>query len=98
MARAIAEVCLDQGWSLENVETADVLVSVVVESFAEPGKVVHHFKVAASRALALLDGKGPERRRFNRRADIVRLMDTDLPPRHWLEANRHSAAGSSRRG
>ena len=67
VARAIREVCLDRGWQLVSVESREVDVYAVVEGSTQPERVIHDFKIAASLALASLDGEGPKRKRFDRR-------------------------------
>ena len=75
VARSIAEVCHDRGWRLIAVEPGEREVVAVVESAARPERVIHDFKIAASLALASLDGDGPERKRFNRRARVRYLKN-----------------------
>ena len=73
VARAIRELCLDRGWRLLEIQPNEWDVVVVVESDHQPERIVHDFKIAASRALASLDGDGPSRKRFDRRARILPL-------------------------
>lgn len=73
VARAIRELCLDRGWRLIEIQLKEWDVVAVVESDRKPERIVHDFKIAASRALASLDGAGPSRKRFDRRARIVQL-------------------------
>ncbi len=87
VARAISELCLDRGWRLIEVRPGERDVVAVVESAARPERVIHDFKIAASLALASLDGYGPDRKRFNRRARV-----------RYLRMNEQaSAAAASRR-
>jgi len=69
-ARAIQEVCLDRGWRLVSIRTGEIEVAVVVDGEIQPERMIHEFKLAASRALVLVDGGGPSRKRFDRRARI----------------------------
>ncbi len=78
VARSIQEVCLDRGWRLIAVEPGEREVVAVVESAARPERVIHDFKIAASLALASLDGYGPDRKRFNRRARVRYLKSDGL--------------------
>ncbi|MBY0506121.1 MAG: hypothetical protein K2X03_19550 [Bryobacteraceae bacterium] len=73
VTRAIRELCLDRGWRLAEIEPREWEVAAVVETAHKPERVVHDFKIAASRALASLDGEGPQRKRFDRRARIRQL-------------------------
>ena len=75
VARSISEVCLDRGWRLIAVEPGERDVVAVVESAVRPERVIHDFKIAASLALASLDGDGPDRKRFNRRARVRYLKN-----------------------
>lgn len=77
VARAIRELCLDRGWRLAELASSDWDVSAIVESEQKPERVVHDFKIAASLALASLDGDGPTRKRFDRRVRIRRLSAPD---------------------
>ena len=80
VARAIRELCDDRGWQLIAVEPKDWEVVAVVESPQKPERIIHDFKIAASRALASLDGDGPAHRRFDRRARIQQLSSADPEP------------------
>ena len=68
VSRAISELCVDRGWKLLEVKAGEYGVSATVESNVTPERIIHDFKIAASLALAFLDGDGPDRKRFNRRA------------------------------
>ena len=76
VARSITELCLDRGWRLVSIEPGEMKVSAVVECERKPERVIHDFKLTASRALASLDGYGPAIRRFNRRAHFRQLDDS----------------------
>ncbi len=86
VARSITELCLDRGWRLIAVEPSEREVVAVVESMARPERVIHDFKIAASLALASLDGHGPYRKRFDRRARV-----------RYLKSDKLSAAAGSGR-
>ena len=73
VARALRELCLDRGWTLLEIEAREREVEALVEADHPPERLVHDFKIAASRALASLDGDGPKRKRFDRRARILHL-------------------------
>ena len=88
VSRSISELCLDRGWRLIAVEPGEREVVAVVESAARPERVIHDFKIAASLALASLDGYGPDRTRVNRRAR-VRYLKSD----QFLAAARSVGAG-----
>jgi hypothetical protein len=75
VARSIKELCLDRGWQLITVEPGEREVFAVVESTSKPERIIHDFKIAATLALASLDGYGPARKRFNRRAHVRYLSD-----------------------
>lgn len=75
--RSIREVCHERGWRLVSFQSTEMEVAAVVESDAKPERVIRVFKVAASLALAALDGYGPERKRFNRHARIRELTSSD---------------------
>jgi hypothetical protein len=75
VARAISERCLERGWHLVSVDPGEREIVAVVESAAKPERVIHDFKIAASRALASLDGDGPDRKRFDRRARVRYLSN-----------------------
>lgn len=72
-ARSIRELCLDRGWRLIEVDPGELENTAVVECDAEAERVVQGFKITASRALAALDGEGPNRKRFSRKAHIRQL-------------------------
>jgi len=77
VARAIRELCLERGWRLIEVQPREWEVVAIVESDLKPERVIHDFKIAATRALASLDGEGPNRKRFNRRARVQHLTQPE---------------------
>jgi hypothetical protein len=78
-ARSIRELCLDRGWQLIDVDPRELEITAVVECDADAERVLHGFKITASRALAALDGEGPNRKRFSRKAHIRKLADNKEP-------------------
>lgn len=76
-ARAITERCLERGWRLVSVDPGECEIVAVVECTAKPERVIHDFKIAASLALASLDGDGVDRKRFDRRARVRYLSNND---------------------
>ena len=77
VARAIRELSLERGWRLIEVQPREWEVVAIVESDLKPERVIHDFKIAATRALASLDGEGPHRKRFNRRARVQHLTQPE---------------------